>query len=343
METIAIVRLSALGDIVNTLPVLKPLRRAFPDSRLCWIVEEETAELLSCQELDVVIAMPRKRWQRSASQLSRLPAVLAEVRTLRNVLQHHGVTISLDFQGNLRSGVVSRLTGAPLRIGYARSASREGNWLFNNRRITVPETSVHRVERHLSLLRGLGIEPVFEKPELRLPEETREWARRWARTLRRPVVAIHPGTSTFGSYKRWGSEKYQELARRLVADGVSVVLTWGPGEREEAERIAAAGGTLAPETPTVSALAAILAETQLTIGADTGPIHLASVLGIPVVVLFGPKDPRIYAPYFSETRVIELDLPCRPCKKRRCNNPRCILDIPVDPVYSAARELLAGS
>lgn len=343
MERIAIVRLSALGDVINTLPVLKPLREALPSAEIYWIAEDGPAELLSHQELDGVVTVPRRRWQKLLRKVVDLPRVLSEFGSLRSELRSKGFTLALDFHGNLRSGVIAYLTGAPVRVGYSAPFSREWNWLFTTTRVELPNEALHRVERHLALLRGLSIEPAYSRPSLRLPEEAVLRARQWAEGLRRPIIAIHPGTSPFGSYKQWSVEKYSRLVSELSGQGYTVVLTWGTGELDEAKRIASAGGVLAPKTPTPTALAGLLAEVDLAVGADTGPLHLASILGVPVVALFGPKDPRIYAPYFSRRRVIELDLPCRPCKKRRCDNPRCILGIGVSTVRKAIEDLLAGS
>ena len=157
---------------------------------------------------------------------------------------------------------------------------------------------------------------------------------------------LHPGTSGFGAFKRWPPERFGALARALLDDGLAVALTHGPGEAELAEAVSAeTGGRAVPlPTPDLVVLAEVLRRARVFAGGDTGPLHLAGLVGTPQVALFGPKDPTVYGPFpAAEDRVRVLvrdDVACRPCRLRRCDDPLCMRRIdPVD-VHEAVCQVL---
>jgi ADP-heptose:LPS heptosyltransferase len=162
----------------------------------------------------------------------------------------------------------------------------------------------------------------------------------------RPAVAIHPGVSGFGAIKQWDPERFGRTAIRLAREhGARCLVTWGPGERELALRVVEAAegcAALGPETGSILELAALYEACDLVIGADTGPLHLAAALGIPVVGLYGPKDPAVYAPWDARTgaaaRVVRRPVYCSPCRRRTCSNVICMPAIQVGDVVAAARE-----
>ena len=343
---ILIVRLSAMGDVVNALPVLTALRQARPDSHIAWAVESGQASLLEAHpDLNDLIVIDRKRHQKRGRNPLHWPAAVGSMMRLRRELREQAFDIVLDLQGNLRSGLVSRLSGAPVRVGYDRANSREGNRLLNNRHVTLPLAPIKRAARHLHLLTGIGIAAPDATARVDVPDGIAEAAGKFfgetfgdgAR-----VVAMHPGTSEFGAYKQWPPERYAILARRMAEDGWRTLLTWGPGERTVTDRIvtdAKGAAVIAPSTDSLKLLAALLKRCDLFIGGDTGPMHLAAAVGTPVVALFGPKDPRIYGPYGVRHVIVEKDLPCRPCSKRHCDDPRCMTTITVDDVLTAVAEV----
>jgi len=191
---------------------------------------------------------------------------------------------------------------------------------------------------------------------------------------------IHAGTSPFGQYKQWPQDRWVAVAKRLAAElGLRVIFTRGPSqsESESAESMAQAAnrtagggsqvvGGVSPRrvsreedipptmkqegdaTPTAAVapvfslreLGELCRRCRVFLSVDTGPMHLASAVGAPVVALFGPKDPRVYGPYFGPRAIVEKPLDCRPCRKRSCDNPRCMLAITPDDVLAAATALL---
>jgi ADP-heptose:LPS heptosyltransferase len=179
-----------------------------------------------------------------------------------------------------------------------------------------------------------------------MPDATRAWAREQIEALGgRPAVAIHPGVSDAGSIKQWDPDRFAATAIRLARErGARSIVTWGPGERDLALRVVAASegcAVLGPETASILYLAALYEACDLVIGADTGPLHLAAALGIPVVGLYGPKDPAIYAPWDARTGaaapVVRRPVYCSPCNRRTCGNVICMPAIQVGDVVAAAR------
>lgn len=344
-----VVRLGALGDVVNTMPAVAALRRACPTSRITWIVEPPADALVTClREVDAVIPFPRKRWQAQLTRPWRWGGVPSRALRFFRDLRQGKPDVALDFQGNLRSALVAGLSGAPRRVGFPRDQSREFSHLVVTDEAAVPKGILHRVEKHLALVRHLFPEARYERPHLVIPQSDEEAAAEFLAKHRGPgpVVVIHPGASAFGAFKRWPTDRFGRVAGMLGdQDQATVVLTWGPGEREIAEAARSASGdraVLAPATTNLSRLAALLRQADVVIGGDTGPLHLAAALGTHVVGVYGPKDPRIYGPYGTGHAVVRHSVPCSPCTKRRCSHLRCMTAIEPADVFEAARTVLAG-
>jgi len=347
-KRIAIVRLSALGDVINTLPALTALRRARPDAHLAWVVESASASLLEGHPLlDDLIVVDRKAWTASLKRLRGLARVAGEVGETLRRLRKARFDAAIDFQGNLRSGLLTFLTRAPLRIGLGRGHGKEWNHLFTNRRVSLPDGPLHRVERGLAILRAAGIETADAAPVIPVTDADRRRIDEFLAAsglAPRAFAVIHAGTSAFGRYKQWPTDRWAAVAGRLARGlGLRVVLTRGPSraEAEEAEAIARGAEPAPLVAPLLSLreLGELFRRCRLFLSVDTGPMHLASAAGAPVVALFGPKDPRIYGPYFGPRAIVEKPLECRPCRRRSCDDPRCMLAITVEDVLAAAAEL----
>ena len=345
---ILLVRLGAVGDCVHVLPALAALRARLPRAHIAWLVEDKAASLIRGHpHLDEVIVLERRRWARDSRRPWSFPrTVLGVVSTARS-LRKRRFDVALDFQGNCRSGLWALLSGARPRFGFAGPTQREANYLFMNRHIRPPANRTHKVEKNLSLIRAIGIAGGEAAPVLPPAEDEAEtmglWLRQHSPTHRRPVFAIHPGVSAFGFFKRWPSQAYARLVRRISEAGMEAILTWGPGERREVERIreAAGGrGIVGPETRSLLALVELLRRCDLFIGSDSGPLHLASAVGTPTVALFGPKDPSRYGPYGAPARVVRSGVDCSPCDRRSCKDPVCMTTLGPERVFQAALSLL---
>lgn len=299
-------RLSAIGDVVNTLPAVSALRAAFPRARLGYLVEDKARDLvLGHPDLDEVIVFPKARWKGRAFS----GRTWGEASSYVGSLRAGRFDVLLDFQGSLKGGIHAALARIPVRIGFARGHCREGSHRFTNVHVAPTASRILRCRKFLELLRPLGI----TDPEIRwkLPSRTRS-AKTVARYLLEnglggaDYVLLHPGTSLRGAAKRWPLARFAELARRIQRErGLRVLVAWGPGERSQAEEIVRESeATLALETRSLLDLAELLARAAAFVGADSGPLHLASAVSCPSVALFGPKDPAIYAPCNPRSRVV---------------------------------------
>lgn len=349
LEKILIVRLSAIGDVVHVLPALRCLRHYYPYANISWLVEDRAAGLIDGHpDLDEIIIFPRKRWREGVFGPIRLLNTISEVSGFFRNLRAKGFDAAIDFQGNLKSGVMTLLSGAPLRVGFAKGYCREYNYIFTNHHVTPLKERMHRVEKYLSLLTALGIKPTYEHSTINVSPEDRNYITKSLENFinsPRPLVIIHPGTSEFGAYKRWPAKSFTHLGNKLIKElGAQVIITWGPGELDKAKEIISGmdeGSHLAPETSNLHQLASLIGQSDLFVSGDTGPMHIASILGVPQVAIFGPKDPVIYGPYNEHSAVVRKDVECSPCTKRTCDDPICITAITPEEVFEAARELLA--
>ena len=343
-----ILRLSAVGDVLRTLPAVKALRERFPSSHITWVVEEPARSLLESQpEIDRVILLPRKKWGEGLKSPKRIWGTIGEVTRFISNLRKEGYSAVFDFHGILKSGLLSFLSGSPRRIGFDRNSSKEGNSLFSNVKVTLPEKRISRFQRNLALLRGIGLEVNGVRHHLHIPSEDQEYVESFlsgmSGLIRRPLVAIHPGTSSKTSYKRWSADQYAQLADRLNRDlRGTVIFTWGPGEREWAEGIQQKmkeSSILGPKTETLTQLGEVFRKSDLYIGGDTGPMHVASLVGTPVVAIYGPTDPVVNEP-FGRHRKVRKAVGCNPCRKRSCKDLRCLKAVTVEDVFKAAKDIL---
>lgn len=311
-DRILFVRLSAVGDVINTLPALEALRQSFPKAHIGYLVEDRAYTVIEGHpSVDEVILYPRKKWVEMLKQPSQWPTLWWEFRELRRRLREPRYDVALNYQSNLKGALFALLSKSPLRVGFAKNNSKENSYLFNHVQVS-PEGGelINRVEKFIALSAAIGA--TSEKAVYRLPvrPDRKEAVRQWfqARDLNDYAV-IHPGTSDFGAKKRWLPERFAELARDIHKQtGLTSVITWGPGEKELAEGIVAASqgaALLAMQTTHLLDLADITAGAKLYIGCDSGPLHLASAVGTPSVALFGPKDPRTYGPWNSRSRVVQ--------------------------------------
>jgi ADP-heptose:LPS heptosyltransferase len=261
-------------------------------------------------------------------------------------LRRRRYDVVLDFQANCRGGLWGWITGARSRIGFGGHSQREANYIFTRTHVRPPAERLHKVEKNLALLRAIGVEPDRTDPVLPpLDGEGEAIGRWWATHLgeARPVAVVHPGVSPFGLFKRWPRRGYADLLWKLSDEGILSVVAWGPGERDEAERIRHLAGETAvvgPETPSLLSLADLIRRADLFIGSDSGPLHLASAVGTPTVALFGPKDPVRYGPHGAPCRVVRSGVDCSPCDRRSCSDPVCMTTLRPEKVLAAALSLL---
>lgn len=240
---------------------------------------------------------------------------------------------------SFRAAMVTYAAGIGERWGYATDA----RGLLLTHRVPCNVERGHQLDDYTALLAAMNAPRVVDEiPTIRLPQTTCEKARRRLRQLGirmdRPLFGLHAG-GLFGRAKHWGDDKYRETADRLRGQGFEVILLTSPGERRQAETIAAMGDPLPMigEDGDVLQLAAAISHCSVVVTNDSGPLHLAMALAVPSVSIFGPTDPaRTVIP--GASRVLQRPVGCQPCYKRDCplRHHRCMTEIAVDDVFSAA-------
>lgn len=347
-EHILMIRLSALGDVIFTLPTIAAIKDAFPNARVSWLVEDKASSLLMHRpDLHSILVYPRKEIRKALRNPIHWPSCMKVLARHVSTLRKERYDRVFDFQGNLKSGVHAWLARSALSIGFDWKNSKECNPAFTQLRIRTPEKAVHRIEKSFSLVCPDFDPEDIKRPDLYLPPELVEEARASVAdrlVADRPLLIIHPGTSAFGAFKRWAPENYGRLAARLRdEEGWQTLVTWGPDEKELAQTVcdtAGEGVLMAPDTRSLMHLAAFISLGDAYISADSGPLHLANYLGIPCLALFGPKDPALYRPYFQPSRVARSGVDCSPCPKRKCDDPICMTQLTVDAVHDTFCDLM---
>ena len=347
-ENILIIRLSAIGDVINVLPALRLLRSHFPNSKITWLVEDRAREILTDHpDIDKVIVYPRKKWQSGILKVSKSFNVISESLSFYKRLRRNHYDLVIDFQGNLKSAVMNMITGSGNRLGFGKGYCKEFNYLSTQHHAYPLGKKIHRIEKNLSLLKELNIETSFLRPELPVTKDDEEYISNFISKNADPslpIIIIHPGTSKFGSFKQWSSQSYTLLADMILEKyEANIIFTWGPGEidivKETIKRMKH-NALPACETKSIKQLTELIKRASLFIGGDTGPLHIASIMEIPVVGIYGPKDPAIYGPYDGKAIVIKKDVPCSPCKKRTCGEPICMTSILPEDVLRGVEELM---
>lgn len=341
-QRVLLVKPSALGDVVHALPTAATFHRRYPAIHLDWLVEEEAADIVRGHPAVAEVVVSRRQcWRRRIREVTQIPRTLAEVGRFAADLRRRRYDAVLDLQGLFKSALYVLATRAPIRVGFAEG--REGApWVLTHR-ITAPPQPVHAADRYLALAAAVdATEPVREF-QIALTREATARARELLAPLPSPRIVLHPAARW--RTKLWEVERWRALASCLLAEGMGVVLSGGPGDAALAAAISA---DLRPAPLSlvgrlsVKELAAVLQDVDLMISVDSGPMHIAAAMGTPVVALFGATDPLRTGPPGPAT-ILRRDLPCSPCLQRRCRIPeayRCMRDLSVAAVLEAARALL---
>ncbi|MGR3176587.1 MAG: glycosyltransferase family 9 protein [Candidatus Anammoxibacter sp.] len=373
-QKILIIRLSAIGDVVNVLPALKVLRTSFPSAHITWLVEDRAKDVIyGNPDLNEIIVFPRKQWQKEICKPSTFLSVIFRAITFFKSLRKSEFDLIIDFQGNLKSGLMTMFSGKCIKLGFDSYASKEWNHLFTNRHAHLANERIHRIDKNLELLKSIrsikstNIDAGNVQPQIIVNQKDNDYISDFLdknTDREKRLVVIHPGTSEFGEYKRWPVANYALLTDMLIERlNVSALLTWGgPSDLKIVEEITSLmkrDAIISCQTQSIKQLTEIIRQSYIFISGDTGPMHIASILRKPIIAIFGPKDPVIYGPYTHSkdvsskgnkcesdnqninTRIIRKDIPCSPCKKRTCNHNTCINNISPDEVFEVTSELLA--
>lgn len=348
---ILIVKLSAIGDVIHTLPALNAIRAHYPHARITWLVEAAAADLVvGHRALDRVIISKRKSWIKRLGGPGRWQA-LKEMRAFVDDLRDTRYDIVIDFHGLLKSGLLVGLARGKRKIGFGRGMQhQEYSYLFLNQRVPPVDMEIHALTRGLMLIEAIGIRTEAVVYDIPVSDGERVAVDRLLGDAglggTRRLVAINP--MALWETKLWRNDRFAALADRLArGHALDVVFTGGPDDRQAVETIRAAmtapAINLAGRT-SLKMLAALYQRSLLLVSTDTGPMHLAAAVGTPVVALFGPTAPWRTGPFGEGHRIVCAAPPCSPCFKRRCDahRCRCMAAITVDRVAEAVRQILTA-
>ena len=362
---ILLIKLSAVGDVIHTIPVLNKLRRRYPAARIDWLVTPGIGELIRHHPaVSNVVAFAREDWSRPwrATPFVNYARLAAELRRSR-------YDLVVDMHGQFRTAVFTLATGAPVRVGFDRpraevwdatvrrfppearkhawQGAREGSWIAYTHHIPVPTLDLHAVDRYLNIGPLLGLDEGPADFSFPIPRQatTRVEALLGERQIAgAPLAVLAPGT--IWETKQWRSDGFAEVARHLLARGFAVTLIGADRERavcDAVARLAPGSVNLAGET-TLSELAALIRRSAISVTNDSGPMHLAVAADRPVVSIFGPTDPIWIGPYRRTDAVLQASLACSPCYLRtlsRCHNGHaCMHEVTAQAVIERVEHIL---
>ena len=343
-ERILVIKLSSLGDIVHALPAVSALRHRFPHARLTWLVKDVWAPILDGNpDIDEVLFL-NVSWR-------NWPDVIRTLRSRR-------FDLVVDFQGLFRSGLLSAITGATTRVGFARA--REGATWFYTHHVPLPEDKpstwrlleVHAVDRNLAITAFLGGKssiPVFHLPQVSADRLAIDTMLQGAEVQdHEQLIALAPWSRS--AIKSWPHSRFVDLARELVQwPNVRVVLLGGTSDASSAgefDILVSQGLINLVGRLSLRQLPPLLGKMHLLIGNDSALLHLAAGVGTPVLGIFGPTHPKATGPYPLESHaVLRTDLPCSPCGNRRCRNPfylECLQSLTVGHLLHEVEIIVRG-
>ena len=324
-------RLHYLGDVILSLPLVQALRHRFPNTKIDYLTRADGADVLTGEpDIDHVHRMPR-----SGGGVSVIKA-----------LRSRGYTVAFDLFSNPRSGLLTWLTGASVRIG----GDRRGRRMYYTHPVSVPKSVRAATEHHMFFARALGIEQAPDKPTLHPSQSELAAAREKLRAagVENPAqtIALHPGGKW--EVKRWPAESFVELASRLRDErGVGILVMCGPGEEAYRDAVVAGVGKGCVALPImpIRETAAVLAQFGAVVLADGGMMHASVAVGAPTVGIFGSSERDIWFPYenFGPYRAASVPISCRPCHQHTCSHISCLRNLSVDQVAGKVAEVMDGA
>lgn len=338
MQNILVVKLSAIGDVIHALPVSYAIKESFPDVHLTWVVEPPAYDLLTMDScVDEIITFHKKEFK-------SIGGFLTNYGPLKRQIQRRSYDAVLDLQGLFKSAAIARLAKAPVKLGMCNMRELSDRI---SRPVIGPHAQGHIVERYLDVARALGCRVDQVVFPLTVPEREADLTRRIfsqaGGNMGNPYVVFAIGANW--PNKRWPIEYFAELSDWLYAQRLIPVIVGGGAvdEQRAAELCAAA------EIPPINLvgrtnfkqLTCVLQHAHLTIGGDTGPVHLSAGVGTKTIMVMGPTDANRNGPYGQLENAIEVERSCKYCWNRACpKGLDCLADITVQQVRAKVEELI---
>lgn len=330
---IALIKPSALGDIVHALPVLAALRLKFPEASITWVVNKSFEPLLAGHpDLTDTMAFDRGAGKRGAIRAAKYAAGFARE------LRRRRFDVAIDLQGLLRSGLMCLATGAKMRVGFANA--REGSRHAYTHRVEIADAEhIHAVDRYWKVAEFLGAGSGPKRFHVLVHPEARAWAANELRGLPRPIIAVAVGAKWVT--KRWPPAHFATLLKHTP--GTCVFIGSGDDTPLALEAIRGLAGTSRDFTgkTTLPQLTALLAEADVMVGNDTGPLHLAAALGTPCVAPYTCTKIAKHGPYGLFSGAVETTVPCGGSYIKTCPNMICMSELGPDRLAPRLAEVLA--
>lgn len=290
---ILIIRFSAIGDVARVLPALHALRDTFPHAQIDWAVEPKSLDVISDHPaLDQIHVFERPEGFFQGAKV---------FRTFCSKIRECHYDMVLDFHGILKSGLVMRAAHAKDRYAFAPPRAQEMSHRFANHLVDLPSAHMNRIRENLELSKAAGAAGTTLDVVIAVPEEIQDTIEEYVQEefqSGKLIVAVHAPVDR--PEKQWPLAYYAELVDLLLADGrFEVLLTWGPGQRDIAasvQEMSKRNPVVAPETPDLKHYAWLVKQCDLYFGGDTGPMHIASAMDVPVVAVFGGTSPLKHHP-----------------------------------------------
>ncbi len=321
-----------VGDAVMTLPALRSIRKALPQSKISLLVKPSVAPLFeNCPDIDELLLYE----ERYLGNIGKL--------RLANMLRKKHYDIAILLQNAFDAALITFLARIPERIGYDRDSRKI--FLTKPLHYNKQDRKVHHIHYYLDLLKAAGMDAIYSHPWLRLSLDERLAARARLSELKRPILGINPG-ATYGSSKRWLPERFSEVAGWFINETQgSTVIFGGRNEvpiAEEIYRHVPINKLMLAGKTSLRELIALISECDIFVTNDSGPMHIAYAVGTPLTAIFGSTSADLTGPVGAGNAVVRADIECSPCFERRCDKDfiRCMFAVTSEEVYSRVKELL---
>lgn len=325
IQKILIIKPSALGDIVHSLPFLRVVKKSFPGAQIDWVVAHGLHTFLEGHPMiNHLWVIKKDQWKK----MNRLGRTLSEITTLARDLKKQQYDLSIDLSGLLRSGLITWIAGAEYKLGFKESD--EGSPFFYTHKIA-GSMDIHAIDRYLEIARFMGCSidkigypfaPYNKNPEI-------------IKKLPKTFAVICPSAGKPAN--RWSAKKFGKLTAKLpcksvvIASGAEADIAQQVVAHSKGKALSVAGQTSLKE------LIAVIEKARFFVCNDTGPMHIAAALNIPVFAIFGPANPIRTGPYGTRHTVIQQALDCSPCYAQKpCTRHdfKCMRTLSVEKVYA---------
>ena len=326
INKILIVKPSSLGDIVHSLPFLNVLKTCYPKAEIHWVIAKGLEGLLEGhQMIDRLWIIHKDMWKK----ITYARRTVKEIKLLLKELKKEKYDLTVDLQGLLRSGIITKATGAPVRVGFHEA--REGSRLFYTHKVKGGK-DIHAVDRYLKIADYLGC----DIKDVRFPFPSYSTYLPNPSLFSEDYAVIIPGARW--KTKVWPAEKFGKLASKLSLKTVIVGSSGEIGAADTIIKLSQGKSISLAGKSDLKELVEVIRHAQFVVSNDSGPMHIAAALNIPVLAIFGPTESRRTGPYGDGHTIIRENVPCAPCFKKTCNDMKCMNDLSVEKVYKIIKK-----